>query len=266
MELRDITFVILTFNEAKRLGPTLAALPAAAKAFVLDAFSLDDTVAIAQANGAQVEQRAWSSFAEARRYAISRVTTPWLFMLDADELVTPALATAILEADPHADGYRCTRLNRFCGRIMLGGAWAQETVLRLVPTANAQVVAQAAGGLHEALSISGESRMLAGALEHDSYPTLASYWEKFHRYTTIEAEHQEASLLTVLGVITLALLRAAWQLLYRQGYRDGWRGFFVAYANAAYQVRVKLLAWRRGSQRRADRRRETQSPSNKTKT
>ena len=243
MESEAITFVLLTCNEGYRLHRALASIPPGAHIFVLDAESTDDTTAVAARFGAQVESRAWTTFAQARRYALARVTTPWVCMLDADEIISTELASAIHAASGNAAGYAFLRENRFCGRIMRGGAWANERVLRLVQRSLARIEASGAGYIHERLIVDGEVAFLTGSLDHDSYPSIASYWRKFHRYTAIEASGGSARLIDIVTAIPVAFARAIFQLACRAGYRDGWRGYFIAFANAAYPVVVRYKAW-----------------------
>lgn len=245
MDCAALTFVILTSQEGARLERALASLPPESPIFVLDAESTDETVAVAERFGARIERRPWTTFADARRHAIERVRTPWFFMLDADETLTPELREALRALTPRDVGYRSRRLNRFCGRIMRGGAWAEEWVLRLARSDAARVETRAAGGLHEHLVVDGEVGRLEGAIDHDSYPTIASYRRKFLLYTSIEAGAKRATAADCCLTFLRAVARALWQLTVRRGYRDGWRGLFVAVASAAYTVRVSYLSWRR---------------------
>jgi (heptosyl)LPS beta-1,4-glucosyltransferase len=245
VDCAELTFVILTSQEGERLEKALASLPPESPIFILDAESTDETFAVAERFRARVERRPWTTFADARRHAIACVATPWFFMLDADEALTPELREALRALTPEHAGYRSRRLNRFCGRVMRGGAWGEEWVLRLARSDSARIEAQAAGGLHEHVAVDGEVGTLDGAIEHNSYPTLASYHRKFLRYTSIEARAKQATAADCARTFLRAVARALWQLTARRGYRDGWRGLFVAVASAAYAVRVSYLSWRR---------------------
>jgi glycosyltransferase involved in cell wall biosynthesis len=245
MRADDLTFVILTLNEAQRIDTALRSLPEGSHCFVLDAQSDDDTVKRAEAHGAVVEIRPWTDFVEARRHALTRVETSWAFMLDADEQLNDGLRQAILEADGMAIGYECTRLNRFCGAVIRGGAWANERILRLVRTAGVRVLGRNGGTLHESLSVTGETPLLAGGLIHNSYESISAYWTKFQRYTDIEAaECEHVAVSDFLRIVPMNVARAAWQYLGRGGWRDGWRGIFIAGASAAYPIVVMIKAWR----------------------
>ncbi len=236
----------MTHDEAHRIAATLAALPPGAGALVYDAQSGDATVALARAAGARAIVAPWCGFVAARRAALAAVTTPWTFMLDADErLDATALVALGLVPDDGPDGYAIARATRFCGRTMRGCGWGDDAPLRLFRTAAATLEAHpVAGGtaeLHETWHVAGSAGRLAGTLEHDSYPTLRDYGRKFARYTAIEAAGIPGSPGRVVRAAARAVVRAPWLYLGRGGWRDGWRGAFVAAASAAYPV---VVAWR----------------------
>lgn len=241
---------MLTKNEAQNIASALASVPAGAPSLVIDAESRDETVALARAHGARVVIRPWQGFVATRRFALELAETPWTFMLDADERLDPALAhsLACVDAPKDTDGYRVARTTYVCGRPMLHGAWGREAPLRLFRTARATLVAQPAMGgsadVHERWVVRGATGTLAGSLLHDSYPTLRAYREKFERYTDLEARGRTGSWSAFARAFALAPLRAGWTLLRRGGWRDGWRGVFVALASAWYPVAVARKALR----------------------
>src|SRR5204862_5218706 len=65
----DVTFVVLTKNEERRLPIALASIPRGSPALVLDAESSDGTVTAARAAGATVIVLPWEGFVAARRFA-----------------------------------------------------------------------------------------------------------------------------------------------------------------------------------------------------
>lgn len=220
--------------------------------FVLDAESQDETVAVARRHGAEVETRAWAGFVNARRYALGRVATPWALMLDADEELDPELREAILSARPSAGsaqavaGYTLRRVTMLCGRPVHAAGWSNERLLRLFRTDRARVAANEVGAdLHERWTVDGPTGDLPGAILHDSYPTLASYRVKFDRYTSVEAAALPASQRAYLRALATMPLRFVWSILRYGGWRDGWRGLFVAWESARYRVVVRAKALRR---------------------
>ena len=224
----------------------MACLPRGIRVYVLDAVSLDDTVAVARAHGADVETRLWGGFVNARRYALGRVATTWALMLDADELLDDALREAIVDAEGDVAGYRLRRITMLCGRPVHAAGWSNERLLRLFRTDRARVAANALGAdLHERWIVDGPIADLPGAIVHDSYPTLASYWAKFDRYTSVEAASLAPSTRAYLRSLATMPLRFVWSILRYGGWRDGWRGLFVAWESARYRVVVRAKALHR---------------------
>ena len=218
-----------------------------AQIFVLDAESDDETVAIATAAGATVERRTWHGFVEARRYALAQVRTAWLFMLDADEAIDAELVRAIEAAPDDVDAYRVRRITSLCGCPIRTAGWSNERLVRLFRRSTIVLESHSVGGgaeLHERWATTGTVRDLPGAILHDSYPTLASYREKFARYTSIEAAAIRGSLSALVLAALVACVRVPWSLLRYGGWRDGWRGAFVAGASAVYPIVVQWKALR----------------------
>ncbi len=241
----------MTHNEAGNLPRLFASLPARMPTLVIDAQSTDATVELARAHGAAVEVRPWAGFVATRCYALGRVQTPWSLMLDADEALDDKLPAALLAAAPSeaTAGFRLPRTTFFCGRPIGGCGWGDDRPLRLFRTARAQLVARPASGgaaeLHEAWEVDGAVGELAGTILHHSYPTMRSYRVKFARYTAIEAAGLHFNLASLTRTAARAAVRAPWLYIGRGGWRDGWRGAFIALASAAYPVVAVLKSRRR---------------------
>jgi (heptosyl)LPS beta-1,4-glucosyltransferase len=241
----------LTRNEAHNLPRALESVPRSSHVLVVDAESKDATVRVAREWGAEVVVRPWEGFVATRRFALEHVRTPWTFMLDADESLDPALHEALLRATPGEDveGFSVRRSTSFCGRRIVGAGWGRESLLRLFRTGQAALLPRpVAGGrsdLHEAWEVTGKVVALGGILVHDSYPTLASYLEKFDRYTSLEAEGLAPSRWALMRALPAAPIRALWLFVMRAGWRDGWRGAFICAASAAYPAVARWKALRR---------------------
>ncbi|GAB4045205.1 glycosyltransferase family 2 protein [Spirosoma litoris] len=96
--MTDVSVIILTFNEEKHITRCLQSLlPFTDKIFIVDSFSTDRTVEIAQSMGAVVVQNAWVNYATQFNYGIdhSPFKTTWVMRMDADEYVMPELADEI---------------------------------------------------------------------------------------------------------------------------------------------------------------------------
>ena len=89
----SISILILTFNEEKNLPACLKAIAWCDDIVVVDSFSDDRTVEIAENLGVHVYQRQFDNFASQRNFALAncKFKHEWVFHLDADEIITDEL-------------------------------------------------------------------------------------------------------------------------------------------------------------------------------
>ncbi|NNM93104.1 MAG: glycosyltransferase family 2 protein [Candidatus Eremiobacteraeota bacterium] len=245
MNLSDVTAVILTKNEERRLPRTLASLPAAMPVLILDAESSDRTQRIAREYGARLLVRAWSDFVDARRFALSQVTTAWAFVVDADEVLDESLRAAIADAREDLDGYLVRRDTSFGGRPLR--MWSGERLLRCFRVDAVRVegfpTAGGSAALHERYLCDGTISELAGVLQHDSYADAAEYRQKFARYTEIEARGLPRSFSRAVRESLLVAWRLAKFGVARGALLDGPRGWYVMWWSALYPAVVAWRAW-----------------------
>ena len=100
-----LSLSMIVRNEQERLGACLDSVKAFTDEMVIvDTGSTDNTIAIAKAAGARVEQIPWpGDFAPARNVALEFVTGDWVLVLDADECLraeaVPALKALMAQPD-----------------------------------------------------------------------------------------------------------------------------------------------------------------------
>lgn len=89
---------IIAQNEGDRIARTIRSVePWVSEVIVVDSGSSDDTIAVAQAEGAQVFLQSWLGFGGQKRFAEEQCHHDWVLNLDADEVVSPQLQSAIGE-------------------------------------------------------------------------------------------------------------------------------------------------------------------------
>lgn len=95
----DLTVIILTFNEEKHIERCIKSLQSFSQdIFIIDSFSTDKTIEIAQSLGAQVFKNPWpNNHATQFNWGLENcpIKTKWVMRMDADEYVTPELANEI---------------------------------------------------------------------------------------------------------------------------------------------------------------------------
>src|SRR5689334_16321479 len=104
--LDQITPLILTYNEAPNIARALASLSWAKEIVVVDSFSDDKTVAIAQSfANVRVMQRVFDNHRNQWEFGLKEtgITTPWVLALDADYVVSNDVVAALAELHPAID-------------------------------------------------------------------------------------------------------------------------------------------------------------------
>lgn len=242
-----ISACIITFNEADRIADCLASLDFCDELIVVDSFSTDDTVAIAQAHGAIVHSRPFTGFRNQKDFAVAQAGHDWVLCLDADERISAELRSAILAARDggfggHA-GYRFARLSEYFGKFLRHGNAYPDRVMRLFD--RRQGGWRGKREIHEAASVDGAVGTLRGDLIHYPYRSLMQQLAKTQRYAQMMAEHEYArGKRASLAKLVLAPAWRFWRgLLLRGGWRDGWHGLVYAYVRANYVRQKTIMLW-----------------------
>ncbi len=191
--LPPLSIFLITRDEADRLPATLAAVGGLGREIVVvDSGSTDATVAVAEAAGARVVVNApFPGYGPQKRLAEDACTQPWLLNIDADEVVTPALADEIralfTDAGPAADGYEISIVETFPGEAE-PGRWAYALApVRLYRRDRGRY---ADSTVHDRVAFADGARIerLAGRIHHRSIRSLGEQLAKLDRYSTMQAE------------------------------------------------------------------------------
>lgn len=133
-----LSIIVLTYNEEANLPACLESVRALeADRYVVDSGSTDRTKAIAESFGAMVVDHPFEHYAAQRNWAQQNLPlrTEWVLHLDADERVTPELASEIaaLMRQPPADvdGFIFRKRTHFMGRWIKHGGHYPSFHLRL---------------------------------------------------------------------------------------------------------------------------------------
>ena len=227
----SLSVVLIVKNERDKLGACLDSLGWADECLVLDSGSDDGSQELARARGARVETRTdWQGFGEQRRRAEALARCDWVFMLDADERVTPRLQASILAAVQTGPAiWEVNRLPQFLGRNIRHSGLHPDWVPRLYPRGQAGYdQTRVHEKLHnpEGLPV----RRLDGLLLHPSLDDVAHQMRKSAHYAEEWARERaalgrRASLLQALGHAGFCFVR---MYLLRAGFLDGPRGLLLA--------------------------------------
>jgi FkbM family methyltransferase len=234
-----LTVIIPCKNERENIGACVAsARQVADEVLVADSGSTDDTLEIARGLGCRIIEREYGTSGDFKNWAVPQAAHTWVFILDADERITPELATEIRGelAEPRHDGYWVYRRNHFMGRPVCHGPWRNDRCLRLFRRDLGRYVGPTD---HAEVELSGGSvGRLRGRLTHFTCTSYSQYLPKLSRYAEVQArvwqeQGRRASLPQLLLRFPLRFLQG---YVLRLGFLDGLAGLQVC-------VLVAYLSW-----------------------
>lgn len=194
-----VTAIVATWNEEKNLPRCLEALRDLGEVYVIDSGSTDATREIARSFGAKIVQFHYrGGWPKKRQWAMDNLPleNEWIFLIDADEVLTPELANEIRWAvqQTHINGYFISLQMHFLGKPLRhcgAGFWklslfrhgkgAFECRLKDQDTSMADME------IHEHIVVDGETARLSHPLMHHNVESLSRYIRKHDEYSNWEA-------------------------------------------------------------------------------
>jgi glycosyltransferase involved in cell wall biosynthesis len=241
----SLTVLILTYNEKENIARTLGELSSVEKVVLIDSFSTDGTIQIAQSahRNVQVLQRAFDTHTQQWNFGLDQIATEWVLTLDADYQVSPELAAEIagLQPQPDITGYSADFQYRIFGHPLRASSYPPRIVLfkpttaRYVDDGHTQTLwIKTASQELRPPGMSGRVGKLSGKIYHDDRKSLSHWVRAQDRYATIEARHLVALPLDQLSSqdrlrrkIFFAAPAMFLYLLFGRGLiLDGWPGWF----------------------------------------
>lgn len=228
-----ISVAVVTLNEQENLARCLESVhELASEIVVLDSGSTDRTEEVARKFGALFMSSPWAGFAGQKNKCVEKCSQPWILFLDADEVLSLELASAIRKVfasrEPDAVGFRVNRRTFYLGE-WIWHSWYPEWILRLVPRNTARWT-----GLepHAFLEEKGTSQKLDGDLLHYSFRDLQDHLHRTIKYARAMAQslHTNGKRFHWVKLLISPWLSFFKHLVLRGGWRDGWRGWLIAFS------------------------------------
>ena len=247
-----LTGVVLTSNGQRLLEKCLSSLAFCDAILAVDCGSKDATLALCEQAGAKVLFRPWEGFASQFTFAAEQVRTGWFFILDQDEICSPALAQSIRAAinGDSAPGapvaYSVARRSWYFDRFMKHGGWSPDHVLRVFQKGKVTFSQDAHIHYHPQ---GPKAHLKNGEIIHYPYTGFAHQLTKLNMYADQGAEALRASggKGGVARGIGHGLARFFRIYILKRGFLDGRAGFLAAAHGAFYAflkyVRVLEASW-----------------------
>ena len=189
----NIEIIIPTFNEELNLGEAIKSVIGWADVVhVVDSESTDRTREIAHQYGANCVIRPWLGYAKQKNWALNNLPlkSDWVFILDADESITPALRDELLAmaarpvASVNEAGFYVNRLTYFLGSAIRHCGYFPSYNLRFFKRGMARYEERE---VHEHMIVDGSTSRLVHLMNHEDRRGLEHLIAKHNRYSTLEA-------------------------------------------------------------------------------
>jgi len=235
--LAPISATVLTKDSAATLPAVLAALDWCDEVVVLDTGSTDGTPALAASFANVTVHRLggpFPGFGQAHRHAVELARNDWIFSVDSDEVVTPALAAEIaaLPLDRRTV-YSVPFQNYYNGKHITTCGWSPDRHERLF---NRTATNFCASEVHERVGTAGLSvTALRYPIAHYSYRSTGDFLRKMDAYSRLFAEQNAGRKKSGPGK---AVARAAWAFFKSYVLEGGWRQGAEGLTICAYKSQV----------------------------
>lgn len=195
-----ISVIVAARNEARNLPHCLESLRHVGEVYVIDSQSTDGTAEIARSFGAQIVQFHYQGgWPKKRQWAMENLpfSYDWIFLVDADESLTPELAEEIrtIVRNPGVNGCYVSLRMHFLGRELrhCGATFCKLSLFRRGKGAfecrlKDQDTSMADMEVHEHVVVEGATAHLKNPLLHRNVESLSRYIQKHDEYSNWEAK------------------------------------------------------------------------------
>lgn len=256
-----ISVIIVTKNEATRIGTCIQALDRFDEIIVLDSNSADETQKIAADLGAKIYSFEWNGrYPKKRQWALENIPLKhdFVFWVDADEIVTPDLVAEISTLELSAAGYFVPGQYIFEGAPLKYGLRNNKLALMnrhkmefpVVDDLDIDGMGEIEGHYQPVLKAQYTGAaigQLRAALLHDAYGDAAAWRARHERYAAWEREMdargawpqednamRRAAKAMFKALPCRGLIAFAHCYIWKLGFLDGKRGLKFALTRRAY--------------------------------
>lgn len=227
--MQTLSVIIPTYNEEAYIERALKSVQFADEIILVDSFSTDKTVDIANKYNCKILQRKFDNFSNQKNHALQFVNCDWVLFVDADERIPFQLQVQIIDAmnSGKHNGFKLKFPHFFMNRFLYHH---YNFVTRLVVRTECHFE----GSVHEKLVVNGSIGKLDSPVLHYTYKGLQHYINKKDSYAWFQAEQllNKGKKATYFHLAFKPFYRFFSSYILRGGFRDGIPGLAVAGINA----------------------------------
>lgn len=239
--MTKITAIIPTLNEEIHIEEAIKSVGFADEIIVIDSYSTDNTIALAEKHNVKIIKRKFDDFSSQKNFAIQQAKHPWIYVLDADERVTPQVEKEILEAVKNPDnnvGFHVHRSFYFAGKKINYSGWQRDKVVRLFLKEHCKYQ----GIVHETIKTNGQLGFFKHKIDHFGYKNYNHFIAKIHQYGELKAQelHAKGKTVNAYHILIKPPFRIFSHFILKKGFLDGYAGLILA-TTQAYAVLTRYI-------------------------
>ncbi|HKR65934.1 MAG TPA: glycosyltransferase family 2 protein [Thermoanaerobaculia bacterium] len=242
-----LTVIIHTLNEAEQIEECLRSVEWADEIYLVDSISSDATVEIVRKKfpRARVEQREYLGAASQKNYAIDLASHDWIFVIDADERVTPELRDEMLhtlEGPLDHWAYSVGRRNFMLGKEVKYSGLQRDRVTRLFHRGHARYPNKR---VHADLIVDGPTFDLRHKMLHYYIRSFDHMIAKMTRYANWGAAQMyiDGKSTGLWGIFSHTLGKFVRDYIFNLGFLDGTRGLISVGMHVYYTFWKYAKLW-----------------------
>lgn len=229
-----LSIIVLTYNEEEILEQALKTALFADEIIIVDSNSTDKSIEIAKKYTQNIFFNKFLDFSSQKNFALSKAKHDWVYMLDADEVLSENLQTEIIDTLNSNEGeciaYRIKYAQFFMNRFLKYGTSGNDKIIRLM---NKNYVKHE-GLAHEKLILDGKCGDLKNKVFHYTYRGFNHYINKIDKTAWFKArELQEKNTIpNLFHFIIKPFYRFFHEYVIKRGFLDGIPGLISASINS----------------------------------
>ncbi len=242
-----VSAIIHTLDEIENIEDCIRSVEWADEIYLLDSFSTDGTVELVREKFpcVRIEQRTYLGAAAQKNYGIDRAAHDWIFVIDADERVTPALRAEILrtlEGKLEFWAYSVGRLNFMLGQKVRFSGLQRDRVTRLFHRGHARYPNKR---VHADLIVDGPTGRLERKMDHLYIRSFDHMIAKMTRYGNWGAAQMfiDGKTTSAFGIIGHPVAKFFRDYVLNLGFLDGTRGLISVGMHAYYTFWKYAKLW-----------------------
>lgn len=238
--------VLTVHNEEKQLAACLETVGFVDEIVVVLDRCTDGTKAIAEQYNAILVEGAWPIEGHRRNAGLDATDADWILELDADERVTPELATEIrVFINANSNGYALVPFDNYVGERLVRYGWGCSWGVSAAPRLHAKGSKRwGEQRVHPSITLKGPEKRLNSRIIHYVDRDISDMLRRLDSYSSAKArdlrDHPD-------GIGYARNIRRIFSRFYkcyvsRKGYREGKYGFLIALMAGLYPILSYLKA------------------------